>query len=313
LRAFALKSFGEKGSVMELSDPVPQEGGVLIRVKAAGVNVFDAWVVQGAMKDAMEHRFPLIPGVEASGIVESVGAGVTGFKEGDEVYGASVKPFLGEGTFAELATFTSDGISAKPESVDFVGAAALPHTGLTALTAIDEIDSREGQIVLIVGATGGVGSFVTQLAAGRGARVVAVASAERVDYARELGASETIDYAKGDLLEQVRSAYPDGIDALVDLYGDASALARLSEVVHPGGVVLSTSGATDPELLAQRGLRGGNINRASPQRLPELTRLVDEKQLQAPPTKVYPLDRAGDAVEEIGSRHVRGKLVISFE
>ena len=313
MRAFALKSFGEKGAVLDLPDPVPQDGQVLVRVKAAGVNVFDAWVVQGAMKDAMEHMFPLVPGVEASGIVQSLGGGVTGFKEGDEVYGVSVKPFLGEGTFAELATFTSDGISARPESVDFVGAAALPHTGLTALTAINEIDPREGQIVVIVGATGGVGSFVTQLAAGRGARVVAVASADRADYAQEMGASETIDYAKGDLLEQVRSAYPDGIDALVDLYGDAPALARLLEVVRPGGVVLSTSGATDPELLAQRGLRGGNINRASPQRLPELTRIVDEKQLQASSTKVYPLDRAGEAVEEVQSRHVRGKLVISLE
>ena len=313
MRAFALKSFGEEGSVTELPDPVPQDGQVLVRVKAAGVNVFDAWVVQGAMEDAMEHRFPLVPGVEASGIVESLGGGVTGFKEGDEVYGVSVKPFLGEGTFAELATFTSDGISAKPESVDFVGAAELPHTGLTALTAIDEIDPQEGQTVLIIGATGGVGSFVTQLAAGRGARVIAVASADRADYAREMGASETIAYAKGDLLEEVRSAFPDGIDALVDLYDDAPALARLLQVVRPGGVVLSTSGATDPELLAQRGLRGGNINRASPQRLPELRRLVDEKQLQAPSTKVYPLDRAGDALEEIQGRHVRGKLVISLE
>jgi NADPH:quinone reductase-like Zn-dependent oxidoreductase len=313
MRAFALESFGEKGAVLDLPDPVPQDGEVLVRVKAAGVNVFDAWVAQGAMKDAMEHKFPLIPGVDASGIVEGLGGGVTGFKESDDVYGVSVKPFLGEGTYAEMATFTSDGISAKPESVDFVGAAALPHTGLTALTAIDEVDPQEGQIVLIVGATGGVGSFVTQLAAGRGARAVAVASTERADYAREMGASETIDYANGDLPEQVRSAFPDGIDALVDLYGDAPALAKLTEVVRPGGIVLSTSGATDPELLAQRGLRGGNINRAGPQRLPELTRLVDEKQLQVPATKVYPLDRAGEALEEVQSRHVRGKLVISLE
>jgi NADPH:quinone reductase-like Zn-dependent oxidoreductase len=313
MRAFALESFGQKGSVMDLPDPVPQQGQVLVRVKAAGVNVFDAWVVQGAMKDAMEHRFPLIPGVEASGIVESPGDGVTDFKEGDEVYGVSVKPFLGEGTFSELATFGPDALSAKPGSVDFVGAAALPHTGLTALTALEEIDPQKDQIVLIVGATGGVGSFLTQLAAGRGATVVAVAGADRAAYARELGAVETIDYSKGDLLEQVRAAYPDGIDALVDLYGDPSGLTRLSEVVRSGGVVLSTSGATDPEMLAQRGLRGGNINRASPQRLPELTRLVDEKELQSPPTMVHPLDRAGEALEEIQSRHVRGKLVISLE
>jgi NADPH:quinone reductase-like Zn-dependent oxidoreductase len=84
-------------------------------------------------------------------------------------------------------------------------------------------------------------------------------------------------------------------------------------VVRPGGKVLSSSGAADPELLAQRGLRGGNINRASPERLPELTRLVDEKQLQPPATQVYPLERAGEALARIQGRHVRGKLVISIE
>lgn len=299
---------------MELPDPEPQEGQVLLRIKAAGVNAFDPWVVQGAMKDAMEHRFPLVPGVEASGVVEDVGSGVTGFvAKGEEVYGVSVKSFLGEGTFAELATFAPDGLSAKPPSVEHVEAAGLPHTGLTALTAMDEIGPRDGDVVLVVGATGGVGSSVTQLAAARGARVIAVASAERADYARELGASETIDYAKGDLVELVRSVQPDGVDALVDLYSDGPALARLSEIVRPGGKVLSASGAADLELLAQRGLRGGNINRAGPERLPELTRLLEEKQLQAPVIEVFPLERAGDALEQMQSRHVRGKLVISME
>ena len=314
MRGFALKSFGEQGSVMELPDPKAREGDVLLRITAAGVNAFDPWVVQGAMKDAMEHRFPLVPGVEASGVVEEVDSGATDlFAKGDEVYGVSVKPFLGEGTFAELATFAPDGLSAKPASVEHVEAAGLPHTGLTALTVMDEIEPRDGEVVLVVGATGGVGSSVTQLAATRGARVIAVASAERADYARELGASETIDYAKGDLVELVRSAQPDGVDALVDFYSDGPALARLSELVRPGGKVLSASGAVDPELLAQRGLRGGNINRASPERLPELTRLVDEKQLQPPSTQVFPLERAGEALEQMQSRHVRGKFVISME
>jgi NADPH:quinone reductase-like Zn-dependent oxidoreductase len=311
MRAFALESLGEPGSVLDLPDPEPKGGEVQVRIRAAGVNVFDGWVVLGAMKDAMEHRFPLVPGVEASGVVEATGAGVTDFAAGHEVYGVSVKPFLGEGTFAELATFDAGDLSPKPRSVDHAKAAALPHTALTALTAIDEIEPREGQVVLVVGATGGVGSSVTQLAASRGAKVIAVASAERANYARELGASETIDYKKGDLLDLVRTAHPAGVDALVDLYSDGPTLARLTEVVRPGGTVLSASSAADPELLAQRGLRGGNINRASPERLPELTRLVDEKQLQAPSTQVFDLEKAGDALAQIQSRHVRGKLVIA--
>src|ERR687892_391587 len=162
MQAFALKSLGEAGSVLDLPDPKPQEGEVLVRIKAAGVNAFDPWVVQGAMKDAMEHRFPLVPGVEASGVVEEVGSGATDlFAKGDEVYGVSVKPFLGEGTFAELATFAPDGLSSKPASVEHVEAAGLPHTGLTALTAMDEIEPRDGEVVLVVGATGGGGSSGT--------------------------------------------------------------------------------------------------------------------------------------------------------
>src|SRR5918996_2536557 len=152
MRGFALKSFGEQGSVMELPEPKAREGDVLLRIKAAGVNAFDPWVVQGAMKDAMEHRFPVVPGVEASGVVEDLGSGVPTFAKGDEVYGVSVKPFLGEGTFAELATFAHDGLSAKPASVEHVEAAGLPHTGLTALTAMDEIEPRDGEVVLVVGA-----------------------------------------------------------------------------------------------------------------------------------------------------------------
>jgi|SRR5919108_3103931 NADPH:quinone reductase-like Zn-dependent oxidoreductase len=313
MRAFALDSFGEEGTVHDLPDLTPNEGEALVRIKAAGVNVVDAWVVQGAMKDAMEHRFPLIPGVEASGVIEATGSGVAGLSVGEEVYGVSAKPYFGEGTFAELATIPADGLALKPESVDHGEAAAVPHTGLTALKALDEVDPREGQTVLVVGATGGVGSFVTQLLSGRGARIIAVASAERGDYARELGAGEIVDYSKGDLVQLVRAAAPDGVDAIVDLYSDAASLGRLSEVVRRGGTVLSASGAADPELLAQRGLRGGNINRASPGRLPELTALLDEKQLRPPETTIYRLDRAGEALKAIQSRHVPGKLVISLE
>lgn len=313
MRAFAFDGFDEEGTVHDLPDPTLNEGEALVRVKAAGVNVVDAWVVQGALKDAMEHRFPLIPGVEASGVIEAIGPGVAGLSVGEQVYGVSAKPHFGEGTFAELATIPVDGLAAKPESVEHAEAAAVSHTGLTALTALDEIDPREGQTVLVVGATGGVGSFVTQLVSGRGARVIAVASAERADYARELGAAEVVDYSTGDLVELVRAAAPDGVDAIVDLYSDAAALGRLSNVVHRGGRVLSASGAADPELLAQRGLRGGNINRASPGRLPELTTLLDEKQIRPPETKIHRLEEAGEALQTIQSRHVPGKLVISLE
>ena len=311
--AFAVDRFGEPGSVRELPTPEPEDGEVLVRVRAAGVNAVDPWVVHGALKDMMEHRFPLIPGVEASGVVEALGSGVDGHAVGDEVFGVAVKPFFGEGTFAELVTLPAVGIARKPSSVDHVSAAALPHTALTAFTAIDEVDPREGQVVLVVGATGGVGSFVTQLAAHRGARVVAVARGEYAEYAQELGASETIDYQTGDLVDLVRSGHPEGLDSIIDLFGDGPTLTRLSELVGAGGWVVSTGGAADLDVLAQRGLQGGNVNRASPERLAELTRLVDEQRLLVPPTRVYHLEEVGEALAEMEGRHVRGKLVISVE
>ena len=197
MRAFAISDFGEPGSVRELPVPDPKEGEVLVRLRAAGVNAVDPWVTTGAMKDMMEHRFPLIPGVEGSGVVEALGHGVEGYAVGDEVYGVAAKPFFGAGTFAEFVALPLGAIAPKPSSIDHVGAAALPHTALTAVVAVETIDPKEGQVLLVVGATGGVGSYLTQLAAQRGSRVVAVARGENAEYARELGASETIDYAGG--------------------------------------------------------------------------------------------------------------------
>lgn len=312
MRAFAVDSFGEQGSVRDVQTPAPEPGEVLVRVRAAGVNSVDPWVTKGALKDMMEHRFPLIPGVEASGVVEEVGDGVSGFASGDEVYGVAAKPFFGAGTFAELVTLPSTAIARKPSSVDHAGAAALPHTGLTALAGIETIDPKEGSVLLVVGATGGVGSYFTQLASARGARVVAVAREDNNEYARDLGASETIDYTKGDLVELVKNQYPDGVDGLADFHSDAAGLTKLSAVVRPGGWAVSASNAVDAEVLAQRGLQAANVSRADPGRLGELTRMVDEGRLHTPAITSYPLERAGEALEEIAAGHVRGKLVLAI-
>lgn len=106
-----------------------------------------AWVVNGALKDMMEHRFPLIPGVEASGVIQGVGGDVDAFREGDRVYGVSMKPFFGSGTFAERVTLTSDAIAAAPASVDMVEAAGLSHVGLTALAIADALHPGKGKTI----------------------------------------------------------------------------------------------------------------------------------------------------------------------
>lgn len=311
MQAFAIENFGETGSVRELPDPKPEAGEVLVRVQTAGVNVVDGWVLHGALKDMMEHRFPLIPGVEAAGVVESIGSDVGDFAEGDRVNGVSLKPFFGSGTFAELATLPAEGLATVPASLDWPDAAALPHTGLTALAALDAVGQPlEGKKILVVGSTGGVGCYLTQLAASRGAQVIAVTRDENLDYARSLGATETIDYTKGDLLDIVRASHPEGVDAVVDFFSDGPNLTRLSQAVRRDGKVVSASGGADPEVLSPRGIEGINVSRSNPARLAELTNLVESGELKVPPIHVFPLRDAAMAIAEMQGRHVRGKLVI---
>lgn len=311
MHAFAVDRFGERGSVQELAIPEPEAGEVLVRVKAASVNAIDWMVAKGFLKDRVEHRFPLILGLDVSGVVERVGTGVEGHAVGNEVYGFSTKPFFGAGTFAEFTTLPASGIARKPSSVDHEGTAALPHTALTAIPAVEVVDLQDGQVVLVVGAAGGVGSYVTQLAARRGARVVAVTRGENAEYVRSLGASETIDYTTGDLIDLVRSRYPGGVDAIIDLVSETASLTRLGELVRAGGRVASSTGAADAAVLEQRGLQGVNVNRATPERLTDLARLIDDRQLRVPAIRVYPLEQAADALAESERRHVRGKLVLT--
>jgi NADPH:quinone reductase-like Zn-dependent oxidoreductase len=311
MRAFAIDEFGKPGGVREAETPKPAEGEVLVRVRAAGVNAFDVAVVNGFAKDYMEHRFPLIPGLDGSGEVAALGAGVDGVVVGDEVYGIAQKPYQGAGTYAEFQTFPAAGVTAKPSSLDHVGAAALPTAALTALSAVEAVDPREGRAVLIMGATGGVGSYATQFAAKRGARVLAVARGEYADYARSLGASESIDYTLGDLVEQVRARVADGLDAIIDLSGNADEVASLLDLVRSGGFVVSAAGGVDDAALEAHGLRGGSVNRAGLDRLPNLTRLVEDKQLVLPAIRTYPLEEAAAALAEQAGRHVKGKLVLT--
>src|SRR5438477_4356951 len=146
MQAFALDELGQPGSMHDLPTPEPGEGEVRIRVSAAGLNPFDSAVVQGYLKDRMEHRFPLVPGNDASGVVEAIGDGVTGWATGDEVFGSTGHRYLGGGTLAEFATMTSASIARKPSSIDHTAAAALPVAGATALGMAEAVGLTEGRV-----------------------------------------------------------------------------------------------------------------------------------------------------------------------
>lgn len=313
MRAYAVDEFGKPGAVGEVEAPAPGDGEVLVRIRVAGINAFDVAVINGFVKDYMEHRFPLIPGLDGSGEVAALGGGVEGMKVGDQVYGIAQKPYQGAGTAAEFQTFPAAGLTAKPDSLDHVGAAALPTAALTAITAVETIAAGEGSVVLVIGATGGVGSYATQLLANRGARVLAVARGANADYAIGLGAAQTVDYTAGDLAGQVRTRAPGGLDAVIDLGGDKETVATVLDQVRAGGSVVSAAGAVDDSMLGARGLQGGNVNRAGLDRLPELTRLIEEKQLVLPAIRPYRLEQAAEAFAEQATRHVKGKLVLTID
>ena len=311
MKAFAVEELGRPGAVRDLPVPEPGEGQVRIRIAAAGLNAFDNAVLQGYVKDHMEHRFPLVPGMDASGTVEALGEGVDGWAVGDEVFGSVGKMHLGEGTLAEFATMSTGTIARKPVSVEHAVAAAIPVAGVTALLMADALQLAEGHVVVAIGATGGVGSYLVQIAGGRGARVVAVCSAANADYARTLGAADVIDYAAGDVVEAIRSLHPDGIDAIADMHGDKEVIARLAELVRPGGHVASAVGSADVEGLQGRGIGATNVmGNVATAPLEQLAGMLDRGEIAAPELHTFPLDDAAKAFEAVGSGHTRGKIVV---
>jgi NADPH2:quinone reductase len=311
MKAFAFDGFGEQGSVRDLPVPDPDGGQIRVRVVAAGVNPFDIAVIRGFMKDHMEHRFPLVPGMDASGTVDAVGDGVDGYAAGGEVFGSVGKMVLGEGTLAEFVVVSAGTTTHKPSSLEHAVAAAIPTAGVTALNMADALEPSHGQTVVAVGATGGVGSYFVQLASRRGARVVAVCRGENAGYARGLGAADVIDHSAGDLAAEVRSRYPDGIDAVADMHGDAEQLAGLIQQIPSGGRVASVVGAADTEALGTRGIEGTNIQgRVTTASLDVLSGMLEAGELVPPQIRTNPLTDAGEALAAVGTGHVRGKIVV---
>jgi NADPH:quinone reductase-like Zn-dependent oxidoreductase len=314
MRAFAVDALGQPGSIHELPDPEPAEKEVRVRVAAASINPFDNAVLKGYLKDRMEHRFPLIPCSDLAGTVDALGVGVDGLAVGDPVFGIIGKMVQGEGTLAELTTASIGTIAKRPESITEVEAAALPLAGVSALQSVEAIAPKPGDVVVIVGASGGIGSYAVQLAAAGGAHVIGVTSKAKLDYVTSLGAAEVIDRTSGDVLEALKAKHPDGVAAIIDTGSDAAGLARLSDAVRKGGTVTSMKGAVAIEDLARRGITGLNVGtRVTKERLDHLARLAADGKLRAPRIQTFPLEEAGQAFELIGQDSHAGKVVVTLQ
>src|SRR4029077_18418082 len=256
MRAYAIDEFGKPGSIREVPDPEPAAGQVRVRVAALALNPFDNAVVNGYMEDRMEHRFPRIPASVLAGTVDAVGPDVAGFAIGDHVFGIRGTMAIGEGTLAEMATASKGTIANRPAEFSEAEGAAMALAGVSALMTVDAADPKPKDVVVVVGASGGIGSYAVQLAHLRGAHVIGVTSTDNIGYVKGLGADEVIDRSAGDVLDAIRATHPEGVAAIIDTGGDAATLARLSEAVRHGGSVISMRGGAAIRQLATRGVKG---------------------------------------------------------
>ncbi|MGV9823301.1 NAD(P)-dependent alcohol dehydrogenase [Nocardia xishanensis] len=325
MKAIVHDEYGAPDDVLELRDidpPAPEDSSVLVRVHATSVNPADWHLIRGIpyiarLQLGLRRPHHTVPGCDVAGQVEAVGANVTGFRPGDEVFGT---PFLhGFGTFAEYVCVPADLLAHKPENLSFEQAAAVPLAATTALQGLrDHGRIGPGQHVLIVGAAGGVGTFAVQLAKHWGAEVTGVCGTGNADLVRSLGADHVIDYTRVDFTRGGRR-----YDVVFQLSGTRAPWHYL-RVLTPGGTLVLAGGDSDgrwigavARLLAAR-LMAPFVS----QRLTSLTVAPNAADLvllrdrieagEVTPVidRSYPLDELPAAIRHLEQGHARGKIVI---
>jgi NADPH:quinone reductase-like Zn-dependent oxidoreductase len=312
MRAVAVREWGDRSKLELIEHDVPPVApdGVLVRVRAAGVNPVDAKIRGGYMAQALPFHFPVIIGWDVAGVVEEVGPAVTWFKPGDQVYGYIRRHHLQYGAYAEYVTAPEGFFAHMPPELSFEEAAALPTPVLAAQQSFEALGLRGGESLFIGGGAGGVGHLAIQLARARGARVVATASEGNHDFLRELGA-EPLDYAAEDLPARVRDLLSDsGTDAAFDLFGgDAREQAFAS--LRPGGRLVSIARPPPEPRNGHHEVHYIFVRPSGYDLGEHITPLVQDGRLRPYVEEAFPLERAADAHERIEAGHVRGKLVLT--
>lgn len=313
MKAAYIEEYGDLTNIKtdHLNKPEAGEGEVLVRVKAAGVNPVDAAVARGMLKDAIPGEFPLIPGWDVAGTVEEVGHSARRFKPGDDVYAYARRPLIKHGTFAEYISLPESYFAKAPESLSIEEAGGVPLVGLTAYQSLFDVgELKEGQTLLILGASGGVGSFAIQLAKAVGAKVIGVASDKNHAYMEDLGADVTIDYQDNHVGEAVKEIEPDGVDLIFHCSrGDAFDQVMETGNLKKNGKIVSIT-KSQPDISDDIDFTYVFVEPNATQ-LQKLQELADEGKLKVPVSKTFPLNEAGQALQEIEKLHTRGKLVIT--
>lgn len=324
MKAIVCKTFGPPSALVleEVTSPSPSEKEVLVSVKACGINFPDTLIIQGRYQ--FKPDLPFTPGSDIAGVVKAVGEGVTHVNEGDEVFG-----FVLNGGFAEEVLVPAQACFRKPESMTFPVAASFMMAYGTSYHALkDRANLQEGETLLVLGASGGVGLAAVELGKRMGARVVAAASSEeKLQLCREYGADETINYSTEDLKSRVKAlSNNQGVDVVYDPVGGPYAEPALRGTAWNGRYLVVGFAAGDiPKIplnlpllkgAAVMGVFWGNFAMLEPKKnlhnAMTLMQWFDEGKLKPHIHKVYPLNDTPLALDEMMARKVRGKLVIGM-
>lgn len=332
MKAFLIDRYGknETGHIDDVPTPALRDDDVLIRVHAASVNALDTKIRRGEFKVILPYRLPLILGNDLAGTVERVGAGVSQFKPGDEVYARPDDDRIG--TFAEFIAVSAASVALKPHNLTMVEAASLPLVALTAWQALVETAQlKPGQKVFIQAGSGGVGTVAIQLAKHLGAFVATTTSTANVAWVKDLGADVVIDYRQQDFATALRD-----YDVVLNSLGKDE-LERSLQILKPGGHLISISGPPTPTFATARGLawplkqvmrllsRGMRSKakrkgvtysfvfmRADGAQLGTITSLVESGAIVPVIDRVFPFEDTQGALAHVESGRAKGKVVVEL-
>jgi NADPH:quinone reductase-like Zn-dependent oxidoreductase len=320
MKAVLGERYGPPEKVLQLREvekPAPGEGRVLLKVRAASVNIADYYLVTGLSRlfgsGFLRPNDPSV-GSDGAGTVEAVGPGVTRFRPGDEVFGTC------QGSFAEYAIAREDMLASKPPNSSFEEAASVPVAGLTALQCLrDKGQLQAGQEVLVNGASGGVGTFAVQIAKSFGAQVTGVCSTRNLEQARMIGADRVVDYTKEDFAREGRT-----YDLICAIAGDRS-VSDYKRALKPGGSCLIVGFSGNPLLgLAKYAVLGGlgstgskkirfmGVAKMNSQDLEYMAVLLVSGKVRPVIERRYSLSEVTEALQYIEEKHTRGKVVITI-
>jgi NADPH:quinone reductase-like Zn-dependent oxidoreductase len=288
-------------SVEDVEEPIPGEGEISLRVLAAGVNPIDWKILHGLLAGGQPLGEPRGLGVDVAGTVERIGPGVTGISPGDELLGSPITP-----AYAEIALSRPELLVRRPPAVPWEVAGSLGVVVGTAYATLDRLALKEGETLLIVGASGAVGLVAVQLAVARGVRVLGTAGESKLAQLESLGATPVL-YGDG-LEERLRAVAPDGVDAALDASGHGELAAAVALAGGPARVLTIASAADAPSLGVPFHAGGGG--ELTGRALREVLPLIEAGSFYFPIAGIYDLGQVGDALNESEHGHPAGKLVV---